>query len=139
MLRTLAHVMVKVRDLEESVSFYRDLLGLEEAFRLYGDDGAVRIVYLHVGDRQFVELSKGAAEDPATPSVGYTHMCFEVQRIQQLYERLLPTGCVVEGSLRRGRDKSWQFWIKDLSGNRIELMEYNDESEQTTFLAGRDT
>ncbi len=134
MLRTLAHVMVKVRDLEESVAFYQDVLGLKEAFRLYGDDGAVRIVYLHVGDRQFVELSLGSGDAPGTNAIGYNHICFEVEGINDLYQRLLPTGCVVEGSLRRGKDKSWQFWLKDPSGNRIELMEYNEESEQTPFV-----
>ena len=135
MIRTLAHVMIRVTDLERAVAFYRDVLGLKEAFRLHGDDGTVRIVYLHAGERQFVELSRGNGE-PAAPALGYVHICFEVQEIRALYERLERAGCVVPNSLKQGRDQSWQFWSADPDGNRIEFMEYTPESKQAPFLPG---
>ena len=50
MVVDLAHVMVQVGDLDESLRFYRDELALEEAFRMNDDNGRLWIVYLHAGN-----------------------------------------------------------------------------------------
>jgi len=134
-VETLAHVMIKVSDLERSIAFYRDVLGFQEAFRIKRDDGTTGLIYMHVAGRQFVELSKGIeAEKASGRGVGYAHVCFEVADIQKAHERLLPSGAVVPESLKVGRDGSWQFWIVDPDGNRIELMQYTRESQQIKYL-----
>lgn len=46
---TFAHNNLNVRDLERSLAFYRDALGLTEARRIDGPDGAFIIVYLSDG------------------------------------------------------------------------------------------
>lgn len=133
-IRALAHVMIRVRDFERALPFYTDVLGLREAFRLQRDDGSTSIIYLHLTGRQFVELSLADQEAPQNPFVGYAHMCLEVENIHDLHDRLQKTGYVVPDSLKTGKDGSWQFWLRDPDGNRIELMQYTPESKQTPFV-----
>lgn len=78
---TLAHVGVAVRDLEEAVAFYRDVLGLTRGAPQVSD-GAT-IVTLQAGGAA-VELL--ASSDPASPigryvarhGPGIHHLCFRV-------------------------------------------------------------
>ena len=58
----LAHVAFYVRDLAKARTFYKDFLGFdEEPFTLKKNDGAERIVFIKINDRQYLELF---AEDP---------------------------------------------------------------------------
>ena len=56
MVKGLSHIAIRTRDLDESLRFYREVLGLEEAFRLRDEDGRTRIVYLWIAPGQFIEL-----------------------------------------------------------------------------------
>ncbi len=132
-MRALAHAMVRVKSFDRALAFYRDTLGFPEAFRLYNDQGQLWIVYLHVGGRQFVELSLAQEEPPKGSFTGFHHLCFEVDDIQAWYEKLRPLGCVTADP-KLGRDGSWQIWIRDPDGNPIELMQYTADSRQTAFL-----
>lgn len=130
--------MVQVGDLETSLAFYRDTLGLEEAFRLHDGEGRLWIAYLHVGGGRFVELMKASGKDLAgvDRGSGYTHMCLLVDNSSELLAELRGKGVTILSDISLGKDGSRQFWIKDPDGNRIELMEYTDQSRQRQFLAG---
>lgn len=43
---TFAHNNINVKDLDASVAFYQDALGMQEIRRINGDDGAFTLVYL---------------------------------------------------------------------------------------------
>ena len=87
---TIAHIGIAVRGLDESVSFYRDVLGLA-AVPLDDADGA-RIVGLAAGDA-LVELLE--AESPDSPigkfvakrGPGIHHVCFAVDDLEATLER----------------------------------------------------
>lgn len=87
---TIAHIGIAVRGLDESVSFYRDVLGLAAA-PLDDADGA-RIVGLAAGD-SLVELLE--AESPDSPigkfvakrGPGIHHVCFAVDDLEATLER----------------------------------------------------
>lgn len=72
----LGHVVLKVRRLEVSVPFYRDVLGLREVGR-YGD----RMVFFSFGknhhDLALMELGESAAA-PSRFAVGLYHVAFKV-------------------------------------------------------------
>jgi lactoylglutathione lyase len=80
MITGITHYALKVKDIEQSVNFYSNILGFEEAFRLYNEDHALLIVYLHIGRQQFVELFPGGEEEYKyiPTAVGPSHICFEV-------------------------------------------------------------
>lgn len=132
MVKALAHVCFTVRNLEESVAFYCEKLGLAPAFDFINDKGERFGVYLNVGGRSFVELFQGeAAEAPAHPS--YRHFCLEVEDIEAVVAVLRAKGVAVSAP-KMGSDHSWQAWLADPDGNRIELHAYTPQSKQAPSL-----
>jgi catechol 2,3-dioxygenase-like lactoylglutathione lyase family enzyme len=132
MIKGLAHVCFVVSNLDASVAFYRDALGMSLAFEFRNAAGARTGAYLHAGDRTFVELFAG--HPAASPGGSYRHICLEVDDVQEEVRHLREHGIVAEG-LKLGADRSWQAWISDPDGNRIELHGYTPESAQVRYLA----
>ena len=133
MIKALAHVCFTVRDLDASTEFYVGKLGLKHAFDFVNDEGERFGVYLHAGGRSFVELFQGeVGEAEGAPS--YRHFCLEVGDIEAAVADLRAQGLeVTDPSL--GSDHSWQAWLADPDGNRIELHCYTPDSRQAPWLA----
>jgi lactoylglutathione lyase len=55
MIIGLGHVAYKVTDIDRSIEFYCEKLGLKEAFRLNHENGELMLVYLKVAEGQFIE------------------------------------------------------------------------------------
>ncbi len=79
MVTALGHVVLKVRNLDRSAAFYRDVLGLREVAR----DPADRMVFFTVAgtgkhhDLALVELGPDASR-PEPRAVGLAHVAFKV-------------------------------------------------------------
>lgn len=131
MLRGLSHVAIWVTDIERALDFYLKIPGMSEQFRLSKDDGTPWLIYLRVGDRQFVELfprAEGECERPV--NAGYAHMCLEVDDIQEMHRAVVGEGIVPHSEPEMGADGSWQFWINDPDGNPIEFHQFTKDSLQ---------
>lgn len=133
MIRALAHVCFTVGDLEASEAFYAEKLGLKHAFDFINAQGERFGVYLHVGDRGFVELFRGQLGEPAQGQ-SFQHFCLEVDDVATAVGELRATGVEVTDPFL-GSDSSWQAWLNDPDGNRIELHGYTPESKQQAVLA----
>ena len=133
MIAGLAHACFTVTDLEEAIDFYRDGLGLTPAFDFVNDEGRRTGIYLHVGGRSFVELFEGQLGERATGQ-SYRHICLEVDDIETTVADLARRGVEVS-AIKMGKDHSYQAWITDPDGNRIELHGYTPQSWQTPHLA----
>jgi lactoylglutathione lyase len=133
----IAHTCYLVKDLDASIAFYRDKLGLTPAFDFINDKGERFGVYLHVGGRNFVELFVGELAQRA-PRQSYQHLCLEVDDFDRTVAELRARGVEV-GNVNLGADQSWQAWIKDLDGNVMELHGYTPESKQGPWLKQRRT
>ncbi len=139
MIRKLAHLCLHTDNLDRLVAFYRDALGLSVKFRFCAADGSVFGAYIACGDTTFVEFfdragaSKqwGDGSAPAAVEVGnrYGHFCLEVTGLADLHETLIARGINI-GPISTGMDGSFQAWLADPDGNRIELMEYTHASAQ---------
>ena len=132
MIRGLAHVCFTVRDLDASIAFYRDKLGLTPAFDFINDRAERSGIYLHVGGRSFIELFQGEVGE-ATPAQSYRHLCLEVDDIEATAAALRERGLEVS-RVEMGGDQSWQSWLTDPDGNRIELHCYTPQSKQAAWL-----
>ena len=132
MITALAHACFTVSDLERSIHFYRDGLGLTEAFDFTRPTGHRFGVYLYVGGRNFVELFEGQVAAP-TEGQSYRHICLEVDDIEVTVQTLRGRGIEVSEP-KLGGDQSYQAWITDPDGNRIELHQYTPESWQAPSL-----
>ena len=86
-LMGIAHVALRVNDLQKSRDFY-NTLGFEEAFS-FSDAGKVSVSYVKVNDRQFIELIPRTSE--SQPG-GILHTCFEVADIESLHNAYVAAG-----------------------------------------------
>ena len=131
MLRALAHACYTVRDLDAAVGFFVEKLGMAPAFDFVNDQGQRYGVYLHVGGRSFIELFTGNHD--ATQGGSYRHICLEVEDVAEAVETLRGRGVEITDA-KLGLDNSWQAWITDPDGNRLELHSYTPESWQAPAL-----
>lgn len=137
MIRRLAHLCLLTNDLDRLVAFYREALGLRVKFRFTAADGVIFGAYVEIGDSSFIELFDqhlaarqwSGDTDPLVAGNRYGHLCLEVAGLADFRAALLARGVSV-GELRTGLDGSFQAWLADPDGNRIELMEYTHRSAQ---------
>ena len=128
MIKGLAHACFTVSDLAKSVEFYCDGLGLRHGFDFRRENGELFGVYLHAGERTFIELFEGEIAG-STEGTSYGHICFEVDDLEATVGDLRGKGIEISDP-KKGIDNSWQSWLADPDGNRIELHCYTDESKQ---------
>lgn len=132
MIRGLAHVCFNVADLDRSIDFYCNKLGFKHGFD-FVKEGRRHGVYLHVSGRTFIELFQGIPDKPVgKPS--YKHLCLEVTDMPGTVATLRQRGLEVSEP-KVGMDQSWQAWLADPDGNRIEMHEYTPKSWQAPLLA----
>ncbi len=132
MITGLAHACFTAEDLDASIDFYCNKLGLKQAFDFINDRGERFGVYLHVGGRSFIELFTGQVESDGAKG-SYRHICLEVDDIETSVEQFKAAGVEVE-PIKTGSDHSYQAWLTDPDGNRIELHQYTPQSKQTPQL-----
>jgi len=126
----LNHVGIAVDDMEESLAFYTETMGFEEAFSLTNAEGEVGLAYLRVSENTFVELGRANENTPA----GLSHFgvqVADVEAVKAMYEGrgASPT------DTRSGRTNAVLSDIFDPQRVRIELSEYPPESLQGQALA----
>ncbi len=131
----IAHVAYAVDDLDRTIDFYCRGLGFREAFRLYDDNGATRILYIQIRDLNFIEFfPRRPAPAASTAGSGrqpsFRHVALEVDDLLATLADLADRGIHPEKEPIRGKDRNWQAWIVDPDGNRIELMQIDPESPQ---------
>lgn len=131
MVKGVAHLCFVVRDLDESITFYSKKLGLKQAFDFINERGERFGIYLHAGQRTFIELFKGEPQ-ALDEKQSYRHLCLEVDDLEATIKQLRLAEVKVTDA-KMGSDHSWQAWLADPSGNRIELHQYTAESKQAPF------
>lgn len=128
MIKKLAHLNINTADLDRMMNFYSNTLGLDIKFKFTNQEGQTTGFYVSCGDMTFVEVFKRDA--PATGGNGhYGHLCLEATDLQGLRSTLTGKGVSVT-EIQKGSDNSYQMWITDPDGNRIEIMEYTPQSKQ---------
>jgi catechol 2,3-dioxygenase-like lactoylglutathione lyase family enzyme len=112
----LNHVSVVAHDLEESVRFYVEVLGLEP---LPTPDFGFPVQWLRAGALQLHLFER--PDDPPT----YAHFAFEVDDVVALYERARELGILDRTSFGYAISElpggEAQLYVRDPAGNLIEL------------------
>lgn len=129
MITGIAHVGYNVRNIEEALNFYCNILGLEKAFEKEGPDGDPRIIYLKLDDENYIELYYSKKWKGSENNTGYSHLCLRVDDIYEIADSLKKKGIIKnDAEPRQGLTEYWRFWINDPDGNRIELMQISSGS-----------
>ncbi len=98
------HTMVRVTDLDRSLRFYRDALGLIEVSRRDYPQGRFTLVYLAApGDTQAqVELTHNWDPEAYTGGRNFGHLAYAVPDIYAACQRLMDHGVVINRPPRDG-------------------------------------
>ena len=135
-LNAIAHVALKVADIDRSLAFYRDTLGFAEMMRLNHEDGRLWLVYLHITDSQFIELFPDGegARAPGAGATAINHFCLECDDLDVTAAALRSLGVALTVEPKMGLDNNRQCWIEDPDGNRIEFMQMSPDSLQAAAI-----
>jgi catechol 2,3-dioxygenase-like lactoylglutathione lyase family enzyme len=87
-LAGIAHVALRVHDLNASRAFYQKL-GFASPFNLKHDDGIVYESFIKINDAQFLELYPVTAKDT---QIGFLHLCFEGADLNTLQKSYVEEG-----------------------------------------------
>lgn len=99
------HTMVRVSDLEQSLDFYCNKLGLREVRRHENPSGRYTLVFLAApgDDSALIELTWNWDPESFGESRNFGHLAYEVEDIYALCERLLAAGVIINRPPRDGR------------------------------------
>ena len=124
----LDHLVLRVRDIERSVAFYRDVLGLTVHFLDELRRGERAFVSVRVGE-QLVDLVPDPRYDPDQGSLagGFLHLCFRFEGpdFPELLAQLQARGVDVVSPLPALRDgatgRARSVYVRDPDGYTLEL------------------
>jgi lactoylglutathione lyase len=99
------HTMVRVADLEKSLHFYRDLLGLRELRRKENAAGRFTLVFLAAPGDDAAQVELTYNWDPEDYGIGraFGHLAYEVDDIYAACEKLRAGGVTINRPPRDGR------------------------------------
>ena len=106
------HTMVRVRDLNESLDFYCNKMGLVECDRMDSEAGRFTLVYLHAPldaeqavkvHAPLLELTYNWDTEDYQGGRNFGHLAFEVDNIYQTCQRLIDAGVLINRPPRDGR------------------------------------
>ena len=148
---SMMHVSFYVNDLEKTLDFYCNKLGLkkkmEVRFSAYKDSlkphmkkaalerpDDIFLVYVEVAPGQFLEFfPKTAIQKPHSEwneCIGYSHFALLVDDIFATQKQLEERGVAIDILPNIGPSKTWQMWVQDPDGNKFEIMQYTEGSLQ---------
>ncbi len=129
MVKGIAHLCIRVTDLDATERFYCGALGMKKAFDFLREGETVGF-YLAVGNGTYIEFFRREPGADAGAEL-IAHLCLEVDSIDETAKQLVAAGVAITEK-KLGADHAWQAWITDPDGVRIELHEYTAESSQKT-------
>lgn len=125
------HTMVRVRNLDASLRFWTDLLGLQEVRRLENEQGRFTLVFLAAPkdlDRSAaerapeVELTYNWDPEEYTGGRNFGHLAYKFDNIYAACQRLMDGGVVINRPPRDGR----MAFVRSPDGISIELLQEGD-------------
>ncbi len=125
----LDHLVVNTRDVEGSISFYRDVLGMEilrlDEFR----EGKVGFVSARVSQEIIIDIRPTKSEDAVTPNMDHFCLVLGPTDMEKLHGDLTAKGIKIDGDVHPAwgaQGYGQQFKIWDPDGNKIELRCYTE-------------
>jgi len=127
MVKKLLHTRYRVRDLEKTVSFYKDVLGLKEVRRHTSGRGS-QLVFLKAPDSEGeIEICKFDESGPIVVGPDLTHLAFEVDDLDQFARHAEARGYPLsDGPHATGSGRI--AFIDAPEGYEIELIEHGRKS-----------
>ena len=115
------HTMVRITDIDESLHFYRDLLGLKEVRRTENEKGRYTLIFLAAPGDESAQVELTYNWDPEKYAGGrnFGHLAYRVRDIYAACDRLMKGGVTIN---RPPRDGNMAF-VRSPDNVSIELLQ----------------
>ena len=117
------HTMVRVRDIDASLDFYCNKLGLKEIKRKENEKGRFTLIFLGAdnSDERYalLELTYNWDSEEYTGGRNFGHLAYSVENIYEVCEKLMKNGVTIN---RPPRDGHMAF-VKSPDGISIEILQ----------------
>ena len=123
------HTMVRVGDLDASLDFYCNKLGLKEIRRVDNEAGRFSLIFVAPEGQEECPLELTYNWDPGGYGEGrnFGHVAYEVDNIYETCERLMALGVTINRPPRDG----WMAFIRSPDNISIELLQKGDALPET--------
>ena len=115
------HTMVRVRDLDASLDFYCNGLGLRETRRVDREEGRYTLVFVAAEgqDECTLELTYNWNPEDYDGGRNFGHVAYEVDDIYAACERLMAAGVTINRPPRDG----WMAFVRSPDNISVELLQ----------------
>ena len=123
MIKKLLHTRYRVRDLEKTVEFYRDVLGLEETSRHTSGRGSQLVFFKAPGSDEEIEICKFDESGPVQVGPDLTHLAFEVEDLEHFAAEAARKGYPLSDGPHKSSSGSVIAFLDAPEGYEIELIQ----------------
>jgi lactoylglutathione lyase len=124
----LLHTRYRVNDLEKTVAFYRDVLGLKETGRFSSPRGSELVFLKAPGSDEEIELCCYPAGGPVQVPADLTHLAFEVDDLEAFAKQLEKKGVQLSDGPTKTSEIIFAF-VDAPEGYEIELIQRTGKND----------
>jgi lactoylglutathione lyase len=122
-VKKLLHTRMRVSDMDQTINFYTDVLGLEVMERKTSPRGS-HLAFLKVpNSEELIELCSFPPSGPVKVQEDLVHLAFEVENLDQTIEALTAKGVKITDGPTRTSSGSRFLFIDAPDGYEVELIE----------------
>ena len=123
MVTKLLHTRYRVNDLEKTVNFYKDVLGLEEIRRHKSPRGSELVFLKTPGSEELIEICSYPASGSVVVGPDLTHLAFEVDDLESFAKQAAAKGYPLSDGPTTSTSGSVFAFIDAPEGYEIELIQ----------------
>ena len=122
-VKKLLHTRMRVSDMDQTIAFYRDVLGLDVVERKTSPRGS-HLAFLSVPNSQeLIELCSFPPSGPVTVQEDLVHLAFEVENLDEAIAQLTAKGVRITDGQTCSSSGSRFLFIDAPDGYEVELIE----------------
>jgi len=122
-VKRLLHTRYRVNDLERTIKFYKDVLGLEEIKRNKSPRGSELVFLKAPGSEEQIEITYFPGSGPVQVQPDLTHLAFEMDSLEAFSKHLEKLGLKFSDGPTRSSSGSVFAFVDAPEGYEIELIE----------------
>lgn len=122
-VKKLLHTRYRVNDLERTVKFYTQVLGLDEVRRHKSPRGSELVFLRTPGSEELIEICYFPDSGPVQVQTDLTHLAFEVDNLEAFGKHLAAHGIAYSDGPSIKENGSGFAFIDAPEGYEIELMQ----------------
>ena len=121
--RKLLHTRYRVNDLERTVKFYRDILGLQEVKRHKSPRGSELVFLKAPESEELIEICYFPGSEPVNCQADLTHLAFSVDSLEEFAKHLAKHGLKYSDGPTTSSTGTTFAFIDAPEGYEIELIQ----------------